>query len=215
MPFELILPKIMDEPSFESFLRRLGTIVQRQKTLILEMGPVEAIDPYGMLSLLELGRHLRQRGYRMLLHQPLSADLQQHLERAGFFARAQPIYTVYPPYRKSVPPTQKGGDGFPLEITPIATIEDITRVVGRLRERMEGHGETAITSLSALLTGIVERGGAGGYAMVQSDSSAITIAASDRTALRPILTRKGSDPIETGGQGGLAKVTAIVFSRKT
>lgn len=213
MPFELNLPKILNEPSFESVLNQAASIVQRQKTLILEMGPVEAIDPYGMLGLLELGSYLRQRGHRMLLHQPLSADLQQHLERAGFFGRAHPIYTVYPPYRKSVHPSQKKSDGFPLEITPITTIEDINRVVGRLREKMEGHGEAAITSLSALLTGIVKHGGAGGYAVVQSDSSGITIAASDRADHRTIPFREGFSSIETGGPGGLAKVTAIVFPR--
>jgi hypothetical protein len=196
MPFELILPSRVDEPSFESFLIQADSIAHRQKTLILEMGPVETIDLYGMLSLLELGRHLRLRGHRMLLHQPLSADLQQHLERAGFFARAQPIYTVYPPYRKSVPPPQNKRDGFLLQITPVATREDMARVLERLRERMEGQGEAVIMKLSALLTGLFDRGGAGGYAVVRSDSSGFTIAASDRAVLRP---------------GGLAKVTVIVL----
>ncbi|MEK6683781.1 MAG: STAS domain-containing protein [Nitrospirota bacterium] len=180
MPFELILPKILDEPSFESFLIQAASIVQRQKTLIVEMGPVEAMDPCGMLGLLELGRHLRLRGHRMLLHQPLSADLQQLLERAGFFAQAQPIYTVYPPYRKSIPPTPKKGGDFPLEITPIATAGEITRAVGRLRERMGRPGEAVSAILSALLTKRVEPGGTGGYAVVRSDSSGITIAVSDR-----------------------------------
>lgn len=180
MPFELILPKRVDEPSFESFLLRAASIVRRQKTLILEMGPVEAMDPCGMLGLLELGRHLRLRGHRVLLHQPLSADLQQLLERAGFFAQAQPICAVYPPYRKSVPPAQKRGGDFPLEITPIATAEAATRAVGRLRERMGGAGDAVITILSALLTKRVEQGGTGGYAVVRSDSSGITIAVSDR-----------------------------------
>jgi hypothetical protein len=132
-----------------------------------------------MLGLLELGRHLRLRGHRLLLHQPLSADLQQLLERAGFFAQAQLIYTVYPPYRKSVPPTQKNGGDFPLEITPIATAETAARAVGRLRDSMGRPGEAVIAVLSALLTKIVEPGGTGGFAVVRSDSSGITIAVSD------------------------------------
>jgi hypothetical protein len=196
MSFELILPKRVNEPSFESFLIQADSIAHRPKTLILEMGPVETIDLYGMLSLLELGRLLRQRGHRVLLHQPLSAELQQHLERAGFFAQARLIYTIYPPYRKSVPPSQNKNEGFLLGITPVQTREDRARALERLRERMEGREEGVSTNLSALLSGLLDRDGGGGYAAVRSDSSGYTIAASDRGALRP---------------GGLAKVTVIVL----
>ncbi|MBI3811247.1 MAG: hypothetical protein HY283_03445 [Nitrospirae bacterium] len=214
MPFELILPKILDEPSFESFLIQAGPVAQRQKTLILEMGPVETIDPGGMLSLLELGNYLRLRGHRMLLHQPLSADLQQYLERAGFYARARPVYTVYPPYRKSISPSQNWDDDFPLEITPVATREDVARAVERLSKKMERAGGTVVKRLSVLLTDLVEPSGAGGYAVVRSDSSGVAIAISNRAVLRPIPIGEGPGLVETGRPGGLAKVTTIVLPRE-
>jgi len=196
MSFELILPKMVDEASIESFLIQADSIVHRQKTLILEMGQVESVDLHGLLSLLELGRQLRLRGHRMLLHLPLSAELQLHLERAGFFAQARLIFTIYPPYRKSVPPGQNKSGYFLLEITPVQTKEDRARALERLSERMEGREERVSTNLSALLSGLLDRDGGGGYAVVQSHSPGFTIAASDRAVLRP---------------GGLAKVTVMVL----
>jgi len=214
MPFELKFPRRVDEASFESFLKKTATIPLQGKTLILELGPVETMDLYGMLSLLELGRQLRERGHRVLLHQPISADLQRHLERAGFFSRAQPICTVYPPYRKAAAPFQKDKEDFLLQITPITSREDRARAEGQLKEKMVGKGEAVIATFSALLTDLVDRGGAGGYAAVQSDSSGFMIAASDRAELPWFPRGDGPGPIETGLPGGLAKVTMTFLPRR-
>ncbi len=165
MPFELILPKILDERTLESVLEEAGALLEGPRTLILEMGRLESIDLLGAVAVLELGHSLRRKGFRMLLHLPISLAAQHRLARLGFLSPALAVYTVYPGHRKSERPLPETvGTGILLRITPVGTLPELRKAVAPI----VGEADPALKSIGTIM-GAAGCGGTdpfreGGYA---------------------------------------------------
>lgn len=89
------------------------------RSIIIDLGGLESIGPYGMIGLLQLGHQLRREEYRPLLHLPNSIDIQQAMEQMDFFKQALQAVTIYPPYRKATPRPSPMPPSVP--IAPVAT----------------------------------------------------------------------------------------------
>lgn len=133
-------------------------------------------DPYGMVGLLALGRHLEGHGQRAQLQAPESADVVSYLARMGFWKAAAEVYTLH-----GVPRLARDArhSNVLLEITPIRSHEDVHTVIEMVQDRAGtilserlGYslGEAGIFSmiLSEVCQNIIEHAEAGGWVGIQS-----------------------------------------------
>lgn len=143
MPQTWIPPSSLDEDSLERLIAQMSGLPRDSGTVNLDLGRVEFIDPFGMIGLLELGRYLAQQGHKLLLHLPLSMEVQRCLDRMEFFRYLSEFYIMYPPYRPlaaraSLTDRQarrpEPSDVL-LEITRIAQSDDIHAILGKVKDR--------------------------------------------------------------------------------
>ena len=168
MPQTWFPPTSLDESSLELLIARLSRLPADPATINLDLGHVAFMDPYGMAGILELGRHLARQGHKLLLHLPLSMEVQRDLDRMSFFRHLSEFYTMYPPYRPLAARARSSGPSdVLLEITRISRPADIQAILrkinGRSREILQIHlhyGEDAIqdfqTTLSEICQNIIE-----------------------------------------------------------
>jgi hypothetical protein len=136
MPQTLIPPSSLDENSLERLIVQMSGLPRDSGTLNLDLGRVEFIDPCGMVGLLELGRYFAQQGHKLLLHLPLSMEVQRCLDQMEFFRHLSEFYIMYPPYRPlAARARQVQQSDVLLEITRIAQSDDIPRIIGKVKER--------------------------------------------------------------------------------
>lgn len=141
--------------------------------LILEN--VKFIDPYGLLGLWCVLRHLKRRHHAVLVIPPTDRELQGYLRRMNFPAVTSPIAVL------------DGGVGGPgasgpsdvlLEMTPIERQADVEQVIrsmlGQIRRILEselGYGERDVTAfctvLSEACTNIVDHSADRGFVAAQ------------------------------------------------
>jgi signal transduction histidine kinase len=122
------------------------------------------MDPYGMVGILELGRHFAQQGHKLLLHLPLSMEVQRCLDRMKFFRYLSESYIMYPPYRPLAARAGQIQSSDPLlEISRLTQTNDLHKIMENIRERtaalLEAHlhyKEEAIRTFLAALTGIFQ-----------------------------------------------------------
>jgi len=133
----LIPSTVLNENGLERLGAQMAALPRNSGTLNLDLGRIEFIDAYGMVGLLELGRYFSQRGHKLLLHLPLSMEVQRCLDRMDFFRYLSESYIMYPPYR---PLSARAGrvqsSDVLLEITRIAQPEDIDKILEKVKERI-------------------------------------------------------------------------------
>ena len=143
MPQTLIPPSSLDENGLERLVVQMSALPRDSGTLNLDLGHVVFIDAYGMLGLLALGRHFSRRGHKLLLHLPLSMEVQRRLDRMDFFRYLSEFYIMYPPYR---PLAARAGrvqsSDVVLEITRIAQSDDTHKILEKVKERAAAILET-------------------------------------------------------------------------
>jgi len=147
MPQTLISPVSLNEYGFEQIIAQLGQFPRDSGTLNVDLGRLEFVDPYGMAGVLLLGHFLTQRGHKLLLHLPVSMEVQRCLDQMGFFRYLTDFYRMYPLYR---PLAARAGrqvgrnrlsDAL-LEITRIAHADDIQAMIGKIEKRAGAMFET-------------------------------------------------------------------------
>jgi hypothetical protein len=141
----LIPPSSLDTNGLERLVAQMSVLSLESGTINLDLGHAEFIDPYGMAGLLELGRYLSKRGHKLLLHLPLSMEVQRCLDRMDFFRYVSESYIMYPPYR---PFAARAGrvpsSDVLLEITRIAQPDDIDIIINKIKERTGSILETGL-----------------------------------------------------------------------
>lgn len=143
---------------------------------LLDARHVRWADPYGMVGLLALGRHLEDLGQRAQLQAPEATEVSGYLARMGFWKAAAEVYTLHGVPR---PPREARQSNVLLEITPIRSHEDVHAVIEMVQDRAGAilserlgysPGEAGIFSmiLSEVCQNIIEHAEAGGWVGIQS-----------------------------------------------
>ncbi len=124
-----MLTRITEE-AFERILYYSGNAAA------IDLRDATFVDPYGMISILELGEYACSKRIKKNLYLPESEDILKYLERMDFFPFAERVFELTPAkpiiqgkFLRSV------DTDVLLEITPIVKSDDIHFVVGKVRER--------------------------------------------------------------------------------
>ena len=150
------------------------------------------IDPYGMVSLLEIGEFLKLQGIRKTIYLPDSEEVLKYLERMDFFRFAEDYFylewglsQIYGPkaVESGLSPLSERyhrshNSDVLLEITPIEKSDDIHFIVGKVKERSHSilakhlhYDERAvngfIVALSEVCQNIIEHSENKGFAGIQ------------------------------------------------
>ncbi|MBM4053271.1 MAG: sensor histidine kinase [Planctomycetes bacterium] len=161
------------EDTFEQTLR---TFKEAQEINLQE---VTFIDPYGMVSILELGEFMKAKGIQKTLCLPKSEEVLKYLERMDFFRFAAQYFTLIPqqPHLSEKYLRSSYSDVL-LEITPIEKSDDIHFIVGKVKNRAHAilakhlrYDERAINSfivaLSEVCQNILEHSETKGFVGIQ------------------------------------------------
>ncbi len=167
-----ILRNLSDD-TFEIVLRRItdGQDIDLRDTAF--------IDPYGMVGILEAGRHISNQGLRRALFLPESENVLRYLERMDFFRYAGMFFDIVPAISDLSDKFHRSAfSDVLLEITRIERSDDIHFIVGKVKARahaiLERHlhyNERAIngfiTALSEVCQNIIEHSGNTGLVGIQ------------------------------------------------
>jgi anti-anti-sigma regulatory factor/anti-sigma regulatory factor (Ser/Thr protein kinase) len=162
MNCRLVPPTSLDESTFERLMRQMtGVPATGGGRVTIDLEHLRFIDPYGMVGLLALARHLRARSLEPVLLLPRSDEVMKYLDRMDFSRHAQDLCaidlaTLWPEGEYS----RSSHSDVLLEITPITRSEDIHYIVSRVRERAQ-------TILSANLH--YEQGAIDGFVVALSE----------------------------------------------
>ncbi|MEW6614602.1 MAG: ATP-binding protein [Thermodesulfobacteriota bacterium] len=137
MDLVITSPLYLDETTFEGIFIQWGrNHNERIDTLLLDMGNIEFIDPYGMVGTLEFGRFLKSLRIYPVLNLPKSKAVLRYLERMDFLRFALNTYQIQgtlPTFRDKYF-RSKDSDVL-LEITKIEDSNDIHNIVGEVKSR--------------------------------------------------------------------------------
>lgn len=131
----LLPPVRLNEDSFEPLIRQLA-LVGEEEEVVLDLSPLEFIDPYGMVGLLELGEYFASQNLSPLLIPPASEEVLKYLERLDFLKLALEVYRLAglsPSISKRF--RRKRASDVLLEITKIERSLDIHEIVTRVKIR--------------------------------------------------------------------------------
>lgn len=118
------------EDTFEQVLQLL------KDSPVIDLRNVDFIDPYGMVSLLEIGELLKSNGIQKTLFLPESEEVIKYLERMDFFKFAGKYFLLKPSEPQiSGKYLRSSYSDVLLEITPIENSDDIHFIVGRVKRR--------------------------------------------------------------------------------
>lgn len=180
MEHRLLPPASLDETTFERLIRQVAGLPGTEGARVtIDLEHLRFIDPYGMVGLLALARHLRARALEPVLLLPRSGEVMKYLDRMDFSRHAMglcsiDLATLWPEGEYSRSPHSD----VLLEITPIARSEDIHYIVERVRERAQTilslnlHYEQAaidgfVVALSEVCQNIPEHSQDLGYVAIQ------------------------------------------------
>ncbi len=126
---------MMSQITEETFEQTLRSFLQSER---IDIRRVSFIDPYGMLTLLEIGELCALEDVRKTIILPQSGDVHRYLERMDFFGYAKRNYTLeYPSPEAREKPSRSADSDVLLEITPIEKSNDIHFIVGKVRDRAQ------------------------------------------------------------------------------
>ncbi|MGH8056125.1 MAG: STAS domain-containing protein, partial [Candidatus Entotheonellia bacterium] len=137
MEHRLMPPASLDETTFERVIRQVAELPATEGGRVtIDLEHLRFIDPYGMVGLLALARHLRARALEPVLLLPRSDEVMKYLDRMDFSRHAMglcsiDLATLWPEGEYS----RSAHSDVLLEITPITRSEDIHYIVTRVRER--------------------------------------------------------------------------------
>lgn len=124
------VPSSLEERTFDELLGSVAA-AGGDEAVLLDARRLRWVDPYGMVGLLAIGTHLRDKGRRAVLQLPDSTDVTSYLARMSFYRYAGDVFEVHGSARKPQP----GGSDVLLEVTPIRSHGDVHAVVDRVQER--------------------------------------------------------------------------------
>jgi len=125
----------MTQLTEETFEKTLRSFIHSDT---IDLRAVTFIDPYGMIGLLEIGRHLKSGYGSPRISLPRREEVIKYMDRMDFFKASPEIYQfMHPiswPERRFL--RSRRSDVL-LEITPIKGSEDIHAIVGEVEKRAE------------------------------------------------------------------------------
>lgn len=152
------LPSSLDYRTTDSVLAQLPD--SGDGRVLLDGRHLRWVDPYGMLTLLAIGRVLSERtGEAPTLDLPMDSDVSGYIARMGFFRAAEGLfqYAGSPPHRQGRP------SDVLLEVTQITTNSDVHSVVDRVQERAGvllsqslGYPPTSVMQFSVILSEVCQ-----------------------------------------------------------
>jgi hypothetical protein len=168
------VPPTLDDGAFEQLVSAAANA--NGERAILDARRLRWADPYGMIGLLAVGETLRAAGTPAVLQLPENPEVASYLRRMGLLEAAAELFEMHPEPR-SRPRTEDSS--VLLEITPIASNDDVIGVIDTLPDRAErilteqlGYGRLAGGQFSILLSevcqNITEHAEAPGWVGIQS-----------------------------------------------
>lgn len=179
----LTVPSRLDDRAFDALVSDAAE--PQEGGVLLDARHLRWADPFGMIGVLALGKHLAAEGVRPVLELPESPEVVSYLERMGLFATAAEMYEL-PGLRQRRPgsggKSSPGGGGARnvlLEITPINSHEDVHGVIEHLQDRAGailtdqlGYSRADAGMFSMVLSevcqNIIEHAEAGGWVGIQT-----------------------------------------------
>jgi anti-sigma regulatory factor (Ser/Thr protein kinase) len=173
----LAVPQTLDDRAFDSLVDRLRREeVAEAGGVLVDARHVRWADPYGMIGLLALAKHLRDQGRPASLQLPESPEVVSYLARMGFLRHAEGLFEIHPPARGRRP---GGSSSVLLEITPVNSHEDVHGVIEHVQERAgailtQNLGYSQMDSgmfsmvLSEVCQNIIEHAESGGWVGIQT-----------------------------------------------
>ena len=169
------VPGSLDHRTFDALVEEVQA--SEEEKALVDARHLRWVDPNGMVALLAVGSHLRDRqGDPPHLQLPENPDVTGYLSRMGFFEEAKGIFELdrRPPSRSS-----SNASDVLLEITPITTNSDVHDVVDRVQSRAGAilsrtldYPPTAVVQFSVILSevcqNIIEHAEAPGWVAAQS-----------------------------------------------
>jgi anti-sigma regulatory factor (Ser/Thr protein kinase) len=148
----LVVPPSLDDTSFESMVSALAEAPQDGK-LLVDARHTRWASPYGLVGLLTLAQ---TRAEPPQFLPPESDETASYWARSGFFKYAEQLFAP----QRALPRSRIGDSHVLLEVTPIATHDDVQKVVGHIAER----AAAILTTTLGLASSVV-----GGFSMVLSE----------------------------------------------
>jgi anti-anti-sigma regulatory factor len=151
----------LDEHAFEKALRQLSEVEKGTKgPLKIDLSDLEFVDPYGMIGLLELARHLIRKDLPPILIVPRSEDVLRYLERMDFFTAGSGLFQIVPSLHQRDGSLRSLHSDVLLEITRIEHTDDIHAIVSAVRERahaiLESHLNYNLQAIDAFVVALSE-----------------------------------------------------------
>ena len=142
---KILLPDFLGEYAFENVLRQMDERLAPPEEgggggsrPLIDGTRVNFVDPYGMVGLIEVGRHLTGRGLSPVLRLSPTGEVAQYLSRMDFYRAAGQVYHLEGvPSPNDRPEGRREDSDVLLEITPIAKTGDIHGIVERVAERAQ------------------------------------------------------------------------------
>lgn len=114
------------EDTFEQVLQIFN------ESSLIDLRNVTFIDPYGMVSILEIGELLKSEDIQKTVYLPESEEVLKYLERMDFFKFSDKFFSLEPSKPKiSGKYLRSSYSDVLLEITPIEKSDDIHFIVGK------------------------------------------------------------------------------------
>jgi hypothetical protein len=165
----------LDREAIDGLIRQMSDLGEGDRAIV-DSRHIRFANPYGMVGLLAVGRHLAERGEKPVLRLPALPDVGSYLARMRFPEEAERLYDLEGSVEK---PRGTGLSNVLLEITPIGSHEDVHLVVDRVHERAgvilkEKLGYPPASSshfammLSEVCQNIIEHAEAAGWVGIQS-----------------------------------------------
>jgi hypothetical protein len=132
------VPTYLDEWTFEYLITQWGQKSGYSDSVQINLRNTKFVDPFGMVGLIQLGRHLSLSGKRCFLHLPISEDVLKYMDRMDFFQYTKDLFQVEPEDLDIQDRfLRKRQSEVLLEITRVEKADDIHIIVERLRKRAE------------------------------------------------------------------------------
>ncbi len=171
----LDIPVSLDYDSVEALYRPLADAAAAP--VLFDARRLRWIDPNGMTALLAAAAVAAQRsGTSPSLSLPANADVTSYLARMGFFREAASLFRAAPGSPRAAGPARESD--VLLEITPVATNQDVHAVVNRVQDRAGAilrslrYADAAVVKFSVILSevcqNITEHANGRGWVAAQS-----------------------------------------------
>ena len=171
----VVVPQILNDDAFEALLGEVGP--EGGERVLFDARHLRFADPYGMVGLLALGEHLREReGGRPLLQLPQAPNVADYFTRMHFVRAAEAAFELH-----NVPKARTGPESTVLlPITVINSSDDVHGVVDELNEgrisaimaEQLGYSRADAIAFSMLLSevsqNIIEHADAPGWVGIQT-----------------------------------------------